>query len=153
MELKSKFGQLNVYNDRVEIIKTMGSKKSAFGDKTIFLNQISGIVIKEYTFLSPGYIHFSATGDISSPTRRAGVFNAIQDENTFIFNKEDIDFVKEIKSKIEELLSYQSKSNEQPISQPISNDPDLIRKYKKLFDDGIITKEEYDLKKREILGL
>jgi len=37
--------------------------------------------------------------------------------------------------------------------QPVSNDPNLIRKHKQLFDDSIIAKEEYELKKREILGL
>lgn len=34
-----------------------------------------------------------------------------------------------------------------------NNIPDLIREYKKLMDDGIITQEEFDAKKKELLGL
>jgi hypothetical protein len=33
------------------------------------------------------------------------------------------------------------------------HDPDVLRKYKQLCDDGIITQEEFQAKKKEILGL
>jgi hypothetical protein len=33
-----------------------------------------------------------------------------------------------------------------------SDGADIIRKYRQLYDDGIITKEEYEAKKKEILG-
>ena len=36
---------------------------------------------------------------------------------------------------------------------PQMDNPDTIRKYKQLLDDGIITKDEFEAKKREILGL
>ena len=34
-----------------------------------------------------------------------------------------------------------------------SSDADELRKFKALLDDGIITQEEFDAKKRQILGL
>ena len=36
--------------------------------------------------------------------------------------------------------------------KPISN-ADEISKYKKLFDDGVITQEEFEAKKKQLLGL
>lgn len=34
-----------------------------------------------------------------------------------------------------------------------SSDEEDIKKYKKMFDDGIITEEEFNAKKKQILGL
>lgn len=60
----------------------------------------------------------------------------------------------EIDKKINGILSENNIKIYQPLfDQPKYNDPDLIRKYKQLFDDGIITQEEYEAKKKEILGL
>lgn len=42
----------------------------------------------------------------------------------------------------------------QPTVKAASTDPaDEIRKFKKLADDGIITKEEFEAKKKQLLGL
>lgn len=60
----------------------------------------------------------------------------------------------EIDRKINEILSEKNiKIYRHLFAQPNHSDPDLIRKYKQLFDDGIITQEEYEAKKKEILGL
>lgn len=40
-----------------------------------------------------------------------------------------------------------------PTPTPASDPTEEIRKYKKLLDDGIITQEEFDQKKRQLLGL
>ena len=39
------------------------------------------------------------------------------------------------------------------IPQPVSSDADEIKKYKELLDQGAITEEEYEAKKKQILGL
>ena len=39
------------------------------------------------------------------------------------------------------------------IPQPVNTDADEIKKYKELLDQGAITQEEYDAKKKQILGL
>ena len=46
----------------------------------------------------------------------------------------------------------ESKQNPQVVLQQV-NIPDEIRKYKELMDDGIITQEEFDAKKKQLLGL
>lgn len=43
-----------------------------------------------------------------------------------------------------------------PLNQSVENKIDeveLLKKYKQLFDDGIITKEEYDIKRKQILDI
>lgn len=44
-------------------------------------------------------------------------------------------------------------SNSNTPAEPTLDGPDQIRKYKSLLDDGIITQEEFDMKKKQILGL
>lgn len=59
------------------------------------------------------------------------------------YNGEAFDIDKEINKRSYQLIFNQSGSD----------DPDLIRKYKQLYDEAIITQEEFEAKKTEILGL
>jgi len=40
-----------------------------------------------------------------------------------------------------------------PVVYQVKDDADELRKYKKLLDDGVITQEEFDAKKKQLLGL
>lgn len=42
---------------------------------------------------------------------------------------------------------------QEPPKAPIGNAAEQIKQYKELLDDGAITQEEYDIKKKELLGL
>ena len=46
--------------------------------------------------------------------------------------------------------TIEKKINAQSLNSSIA---DEIREYKKLFDEGIITQEEFDAKKKQLLGL
>jgi len=116
------------------------------GDKTIYINQISAIQVKPGTLLINGYIQITVPGGLES---KKGILDATQDENTVIFTKKDNELVYQIKAKIEELMSQQHATY---TANQISS-ADEIRKYKELFDDGIITKEEFEQKKKQLLGL
>jgi hypothetical protein len=60
----------------------------------------------------------------------------------------------DLDKKISEILIENKISSYEPaVNRLGSGDPDLIRKYKQLCDDGIITQEEFQAKKKEILGL
>ena len=144
MELTGVNDQLEVYDDKI-IIKRKNAKAKFSGDKTIYLNQITGIEFKKAGSLFAGYIHFTLPGSISSNT---GLHGAAHSENSILFNKKYNDEAEKVKLKIESLVQNQSKLN-----NPTSNDPDILRKYKQLFDDGIITREEFEAKKKEILGI
>jgi hypothetical protein len=156
MELKGHNGQLELYKDKV-IIKRKGFFAKLYfgfvkGDKTIYLNRISGIKLKECG-LWMGYIQFILPGNIE--TTRESINGIQNDENTVTFglcpfNRGKYNnLAKKIKLEIENRIINYS----QPVIDSNSYGPDIIRKYKQLCDDGIITKEEYEAKKKKILDI
>lgn len=92
-----------------------------------------------------GYIQITLPGGFES---KKGLIDATQDENTVMFVKKDNELVNRIKSKIEELLAQQRAYKINQLSPA-----DEIKKYKELLDDGIITQEEFEKKKKQLLGL
>lgn len=149
-ELKGVNGQLELYEDKI-VIKGKGALSKMTqgffkGDKTIYINQISGIQVKPGASLTNGYIQITVPGGFES---KRGLFDATQDENTVMFTKKDNELVNQIKSKIEELMSQQRTGYKIDQLSPA----DEIKKYKELLDDGIITQEEFEQKKKQLLGL
>lgn len=149
MELKGVNGQLQLYEDKVIIIRkgvlsklTQGFFK---GDKTIYLSQISGIQLKPGTNLTNGYIQFTLSGGNENTK---GIMKATKDENTVMFAKKNNKLVEEIKNEIERL----KRATQSPGVVMQASAADEIRKYKQLFDDGIILEEEFNSKKKALLG-
>ena len=148
MTLNGVNGQIYLFSDKV-VIKRKGltaklTQGFTKGDKSIYLKQISGIQIKKAGILFNGYIQFTLAGGNENTK---GIVDATHDENTIIFNKKNNNFIDEFKKKIEELQQVQS--------QPINNISvaDEIKKYKDLLDQGILTQEEFDKKKKQLLDI
>lgn len=141
-------GQLELYDDKV-VIKRKGALAKMTqgftkGDKTIYIRQITGIQMKLGGNLVNGYIQITLPG---GNEKSKGAFEATQDENTVMFKKADNDIAIAIKEKIEAI----QQRNDGP-KQTYSG-ADEIMKFKNLLDNGIITQDEFDKKKKEILGL
>jgi Short C-terminal domain/Domain of unknown function (DUF4429) len=150
IEFKGLNGQIELYTDKI-IIKRKGTRAKLTqgffkGDKTIYIKQITGIQLKEAGLFIGGYIQFTIPGGIES---RRGISDANRDENTVMFLKTENKLAQQMKSEIEKLMMN---STQPLIVNNKSNDPDLIRNYKQLLDEGIITQEEFEAKKKEILG-
>ena len=79
-----------------------------------------------------------------------------QDENTITFNSNKNDeaetIAEHINKKLSEIRNGIMQHQTASIT-PASSPADEIRKYKELLDMDAITKEEFDLKKKQILGL
>ena len=112
------------------------------GDKTLPIRMISSIQFKRAGILANGYIQF-ATGAGES---RAGLYDAVKDENSVMFMMGSNDAFEELKNLIESAMSSGSFSG-----GPASNPADTIRQLKGLLDDGLITKSEYEAKKAKLL--
>ncbi len=70
----------------------------------------------------------------------------------FIKNRDDI--ADALISLITERQSKKAETkNNEPDNGPVLSNADEIRKYKNLLDEGIITQEDYDAKKKQLLGL
>ncbi|MGI8216697.1 DUF4429 domain-containing protein [Bacillus cereus] len=116
------------------------------GEKTIDINNMTGIQIKKANFFTNGYIQFIFMGSQES---KRGVMAAATDENTVMFTKREQKMAEEIKEYIESILV--NKSNPQ-VAASVSG-ADEILKYKELLDQGVITEEEFRAKKKQLLGI
>lgn len=149
--LKGSNGQLYVYEDKIEISRKGFSGlfwQGIKGSKTIPLSQIKSIELKPAR-LTMGYIQFGIGGGSES---RGDLKDAHSDENTVTFSSaKDNVLAQNIKNHIEKHIVRQNKVSS-TINSPTSN-ADEIKKYKELFDEGIITLEEFEAKKKQLLGL
>ena len=142
-------GQLELYDHKI-IIKRKGAwafvTQGFKGDKEILLNHISSIQLKKVD-VTKGYIQFGFIGGLEA---KRGVSQAVEDENTILFeDHQEKDFL-EIKEMIEsKMLEIQGKGS----NKTVKTDLNEIEKLAELRDKGIITEEEFQAKKKQILGL
>lgn len=146
--LKGVGGQLELYENKVVILRkgalaTMGHGLT--GNKEILLRNITGVQLKLGGALINGYIQFTIPGGNES---KRGIGAATQDENTVMFPKSENETAQAIKNKIEQLQMDADKVQAAPASSPA----DEIRRLKSLLDDGIITQQEFQAKKTELLA-
>ena len=154
LELIGINGNLLLFPNKIIISRSHGgimtglSQGFSKGDKNIYISQISSIQIKK-PGITNGYIQFSISGGKEST---GGVFSATTDENTVMFTSEMFDTAQQIRDTIDKIKdgNYHSPEKRETI---FLNVPEEIRKYKGLLDDGIITQEEFESKKRQLLKL
>ena len=120
------------------------------GEKAIPLSSITAIQWKEPA-LTSGYIQVVLKGSGES---KGGVFDATKDENAILFNKSRGQ-VLAIRDAINRELAERSRMGSSAAApQPVATDPigELVR-WAELRDKGVISQDEYDAKKRQLLGL
>jgi hypothetical protein len=143
-------GDLELLNNKIRIKRKGGMAfllHGLKGDKEVFLNQISSIQLKKAGFLFNGYIQFAFLGGKEA---KGGLFQATSDENTIMFTKDNQQDFIEIKNAIEEqIFQFQNQDKNDKTSLGIND----LKKLAKLRDEGIITEEDFQAKKRQILGI
>lgn len=149
-ELTSMMGSiLKVYDDRL----TIGQKgvtgfmtRGLSGEKTIYFRDITSIQFKE-TGLTSGYLEFSFPGSRESRglTERG--------ENKFMFAAA-VGFGggKKLNEKATEIKKYiEKKINKTKNPVPQFSSADELLKFKLLLDSGVISVDEFEKKKSELL--
>lgn len=116
------------------------------GYKEFDITSISSVQVKKPTFFTKGFIQFTFPG---SSENKKGLTSAITDENSVIYTKTDEDKIQEIKKYIDAIIYNVS----EPQQSMASSAADEIKKLKELLDQDILTQEEFDAKKKQILGL
>ena len=152
--LTSKTGsKLEVYDDYIVLyFMPVGSLMANIarggntGGKRINIADITSIQFKEPSGITVGFIQFSYPGSID---RKDGVTGAVNDENSIVVDNNNLTKAKEVVLYLEERRSNLRKISQ---AQPISS-ADEIAKFKKLLDDGVISQNEFDAKKKQLLGL
>jgi hypothetical protein len=85
----------------------------------------------------------------SSFTISGGAFDAVADENSVVFTGDDkYRIALEIKSYIENYVPSDSRA-----STPSGSVAEEIAKFKILMDQGVVTREEFEAKKRQLLSI
>lgn len=116
--------------------------------KEIRIKSISGIEIGKPGAIMAGHIQFMFSGGKESGGR--GRIDAAKNENCVMFRKKDLAQFEECKALINRYIEEAQGSAPQVAA---SSDADELAKWAQLKESGAITEEEYDVKKRQILGL
>ncbi len=150
MEVKGHNGSIEFTGEKI-IIKRKGVlafiSQGFKGDKEIFVKQISSIQLKKAGLLTNGYIQFSFSGGKET---KGGLNDAVTDENTVLFTNKQMPSFLELKSEIEKAIMKANKPAENTSS---GSSLDELEKLANLKEKGIISQEEFEAKKKQILGL
>lgn len=146
IEAGNEDNKMILYKDKVVLIKKgflNFVNHGLNGEKTIMLNSISSIQIKEPGSVFAGFFQISLTG---GKDKGDGLLEAMGDENAIpIYHKEDYYNFLKIKEYIENYIANKYNNN-----TTLNKSDDLI-KYAELFKQGLITQEEFDKIKKKIL--
>lgn len=115
--------------------------------KEIRIQSLTGIEIKEPGRILAGYIQFIFSG--SSETQGYTRIDAVKNENTVTFSKKHRDDIMRCKSLVEEYMNN-SKGNDKTGT---SSTADELKKFADLRDQGVLTEEEFNQKKKQLLGI
>ena len=98
--------------------------------------------------MSVGFIQFAFPGSVEN---KNGVFAAINDENSIPVSPQNLALAREIVEFIENRRSELRAPQTTVVQQ--ASAADELKKFKELLDSGIISQEEFDAKKKQLLGL
>ncbi len=146
---------LKVYEDKCIIGTKAGvgsfiTGNGSDGEKTIYYNDVLGVQYKR-PGMQLGYLQLeTASGTMNN--KKSDFFN----ENSFTFDNKLATQMEEIarfvKKKVDEVKSAKNAPSSTTVVQQTSA-ADELKKFKELLDMGVITQEEFDAKKKQILGL
>ncbi len=160
MELKGTNGTITAYENKVVI-----SRKGVFaiasqgfkGDRTFFYNDLSGIDYKKPGWTN-GYIKFLTPGTLGTSPRVSLMGSSpesMQDENTVIlraFNSDTPKLSEDMYNLLMEKINI-SKSGPANSTTSAFSSADEILKYKQLLDASIISQDEFENKKKQLLNI
>lgn len=123
------------------------------GEKSYRIDKLSGVQIKKPGLVTTGYFQFLT----AAANETGGLWNAIQDDNSFTFSPLELALAEELKYFIEAEQNRQIRQIRQNQFQPTNLEKisvaDELKKFKELLDIDAITTEEYNQKKKELLNL
>lgn len=122
-------------------------------EKTLPIRNITSVEVKKPGVVWAGFIQFSIAGGKardSSFTISGGSVDAAGDENSVVFN----DYKSyQIALRIKEYVEDYDKTQQVSTMSTNESVADEIRKLRTLVDEGILTEEEFNKKKQQMLGI
>ena len=121
----------------------------ALGGKRIDFKNLTSVQFREPAGFTVGFIQFAYPGSVES---KGGVSTMINDENSIPIQPAMVEQAREIVDFIQKKKDELSSPQANTIIQQAST-ADELKKFKELLDMGVITQEEFDAKKKQLLGL
>lgn len=146
-------GQLFVFDNKIVIERNgvLGFLSQGMaGSKTIPMNNIMSVQYQEGNGLTNGFIQFGIMGGKEA---KGGLFSATDDENTIMISASDNQLGRQIKEYVEDIILNRGNGGSTTIVQQQVSNADEIKKYKELLDSGIISQDEFEKKKKQLLGI
>ncbi len=146
-------GSVELFDNYLIVKKKMNILKrlTGSGEKEIFLDNIKNIKFNVAKSLVYGFIQFE-TAQNSKELGSNGLMNTPNDDYTINFTKAQQSQFDKLKSEINRLRSGSSSKSE-TVSQNTSSDADELEKLANLLEKGILTQDEFNQKKKQILSL
>jgi len=117
------------------------------GDRRIPLGSITAVQVRPAGSFANGFMRFTVPG---SPELRGGLQNASKDENAVIFNKSQADDFERVQLAVEAYIVAQRSGRTPAAAAP--DVPEQIRKLGELRDQGLLTDEQFEAKRDELLS-
>ena len=140
-------GKMNQYLACFEQKCTIGMPKQMMmkeRSQDFAYKNIRAVGRKDAGMITAGYIQLDTGGGMKQMV-------TIDTPGTVIFSKNGDKLSKEIQSFIEEKISEISNDSQKVVKE--SSSADELKKYAELKEQGIISEEEFNAKKKELLGL
>ena len=144
-------GELKVFEDRVEINKKGQGFITGNTCKPLPVANIMSVSVTPNTMFARGFIEFTVPGGKDSKN----IEQALKNENALpLKSSAQNEEAMKIKAYVEEqIMKCANNKGGTTIIQQASSPAEELKKMKELLDMGIITQEEFDAKKKQLLGL
>lgn len=152
-KFKGNGGTIKVYEDRVMIERSGISALGTVGDRTYPYGSLGSVIYRKPRWYSDGYIQFIASGNTSGTHDNLNlgsikdVMVMVQDPNVVLIsgNKKEAEEIYNLI--MEKIGEYNSRSG----NQAVISGADELEKFATLKDKGVISEEEFEAKKKQIL--
>ena len=142
-----------VYEDKI-VLTAKGSLRTniEYGEKTIYYEDCTGIQFRKASTMMAGYLQIETASGLGMTDNKAFYSNNYGSENSITFRKVQNDLMEEIAEYIKKQIEGAKRSKHTQTVVSLSS-ADEIKKFKELLDSGVITQEEFEAKKKQLLGL
>lgn len=134
---------------QVGSLMTNIARGGALGGKKINYTDLTSVQFREPSGMTVGFIQFAYPGSVES---KGGIVDMINDENSIPIQPTMVAEAREVVNYIETRKAELKNAPQGTVIQQASG-ADELKKFKELLDMGVITQEEFDAKKKQILGL
>ena len=126
--------------------KGFGRAGHSKGDRRIPLASITAVQLRHARVFTDGFIRFTVAG---SPEFRGGLQNAMRDENAVTFRRRQTTGFNMIRAAVEQYITAHHAGAQSGAGEP--DIPEQIKKLGELRDQKLITEEEFEAKKAQLL--